>query len=79
MSYCEIIPGETPIPLKGKGAGGLSYFSSGSFGGSLCRSVWPEAMASPDSKTRQMKTLAFHILTLKYFKLNRDIEGYITA
>jgi hypothetical protein len=68
MSYCEIIPGETPIPRKGKGAGGLSYFSSGSVGSGFCGTLWPETMASPDSKIRKVNKLVFDIL--KHLQLN---------
>jgi hypothetical protein len=39
----------------------------------------PKAATSPDSKTRQVKTLAFDILTPKYFKLNRDMVRDGTA
>jgi hypothetical protein len=53
-------------------AGGLSYFSSGSVRGSLRWGVWPHAMAGTDSKTRQVKKLAFD--TLKNLKLNKGIE-----
>ena len=48
--------------------GGISYFSSGSekrpLGG-----VCPEAVASPDSKTKQMKTRV--IDTIKHLKLKK--------
>src|SRR5450830_1283478 len=70
-SCTETIPGDTPIPHKGRGAGGLSYCSSGSLGSGLGGPVWPEAMATADSKTRQVKKLAFD--TLKHFQLNKDI------
>src|SRR2546430_6030698 len=61
MSYRQIIPGEIPVPpRKGKGAGGLSYFSSGSVVDTGCEgSRPPEAAANPDSKSRQVKN---HIL-----------------
>jgi hypothetical protein len=68
---CETIPGETPIPHKGDGAGGSSYFSSGSVRGSLRRGVWPDAMARRDSKTRQVKELVFD--TIKYLTLERTV------
>src|SRR5437868_5327870 len=55
---CETIPGETPIPHKGEGAGGLSYFSSGSVGRVLCWPVSPEANVFTSSKTKQTKELA---------------------
>ena len=67
----ETIPGETPVPHKGNGAGGSSYFSSGSVRGSLRRGVWPDAMARRDSKTRQVKKLALE--TLKHLKLKRTV------
>src|SRR5437667_12072888 len=51
---CEIIRGEVSI-FRG-GAGGLSYFSSGSFRGTLrVGANWPGAVASPDSKSKQIK------------------------
>jgi hypothetical protein len=67
---CESIPGETPIPHKGTGAGGLSYFSSGMVGRGFGSSVWLEATATTDSKTKQVKKLAFD--TLKHLKLNKE-------
>jgi hypothetical protein len=36
-------------------------------------------MASPESKTREMKKLGFDILTPKYFRLSRGIEGHNSA
>src|SRR2546423_13485182 len=64
MSYCEMIPGETPVPpRKGKGAGGLSYFSSGSVVDTGCEgSRPPEAAANPDSKSRQVKNHVFETI-----------------
>src|SRR2546423_13521304 len=64
MSYREIIPGETPVPpRKEKGAGGLSYFSSGSVVDTGCEgSRPPEAAASPDNKSRQIKNLVFETI-----------------
>jgi hypothetical protein len=49
----------------------LSYFSSGTVGSGFGSSVWLEATATTDSKTRQVKKLAFD--TLKHLKLNKDI------
>src|ERR1051326_8363229 len=68
---CVTIPGETPIPHNGEGAGGLSYCSRGSVGSNLGCSAWPEAMATAESKTRQEKKLSFDIL--KQLELNEDI------
>src|SRR6266436_1489747 len=49
-------------------AGGLSYFSSGSFLGTLrVGASWAEAAASPDSKTRQVKKRVLD--TIKYLQL----------
>jgi len=54
--YGEIIRGEVSI-FRG-GAGGLSYFSSGSFRGTLCvGATWPEAVASGISELRQINRL----------------------
>jgi hypothetical protein len=50
-------------------AGGLSYFSSGSVGSGLGGAVWPDAIGSTDSKTKQMKKLVFDIL--KHLKLKK--------
>src|SRR5205807_3004728 len=62
------IRGEVSI-FRG-GAGGLSYFSSGSFRGTLyVGASWAEALASPDNKTRQMKKLVFDII--KHLKLKK--------
>ena len=50
---CEIIRGEVSIFVGG--AGGLSYFSSGSFRGALCVGAsWPEAVASATAEIRQV-------------------------
>jgi hypothetical protein len=44
-------------------AGGLSYFSSGSFLGTLrVGASWAEAAASPDSKTKQIKKRVFDVI-----------------
>jgi len=48
-------------------AGGLSYFSSGSVGGSLREGAWAEAVVSPDSKTKQMEKRVLD--TIKGLKL----------
>jgi hypothetical protein len=56
----EIIRGEVSI-FRG-GAGGLSYFSSGSFRSTFVGASWPEAMETKNSESRQVKTLAFNIL-----------------
>jgi|SRR6266404_833675 len=49
-------------------AGGLSYFSSGSFLGTLrVGASWAEAAASPDSKTKQVKKRVLD--TIKYLQL----------
>src|SRR5207302_8455266 len=65
---CEIIRGEVSI-FRG-GAGGLSYFSSGSFRGSLyVGASWAEALASPDNKTKQIKKRVFDII--KHHKLKK--------
>ena len=37
-----------------EGAGGSSYFSSGSVGSGLCCPVWPEVMAKTGSRTREV-------------------------
>jgi hypothetical protein len=58
---CETIPGETPLPHKGIGAGGSSYFSSGRVGSGFGRSVWLEAMATTDRKTKQVRRRDFDI------------------
>src|SRR5215472_9674635 len=51
--YGEIIRGEVSI-FRG-GAGGLSYFSSGSFRGTLCVGAsWAETVASEAIEARQM-------------------------
>jgi len=51
-------------------AGGLSELSSGSVrGSSLREGVWAEAVASPDSKTKQMKKRALD--TIKHLKLKK--------
>src|SRR5438067_10817164 len=56
---CEIIRGEVSV-FRG-GAGGLSYFSRGSFRGTLVVGAnWPEALASAMSETRQVKKVAFN-------------------
>ena len=56
-SNCEIIRGDVSIFIGG--AGGLSYFSSGSFrGASYVGATCPEAVASEASKARQNKRLA---------------------
>jgi hypothetical protein len=53
---CEIIRGEVSIFLGG--AGGLSYFSSGSFrGAAYVGASCPEAVASEARKARQIKRL----------------------
>lgn len=57
---CETIRGETPV--RRINAGGSSYFSSASRGSGLCRGVWPETTATTESKTRQLRTLAFETL-----------------
>src|ERR1700730_7098627 len=67
MSYCEIIRGEVSI-FRG-GAGGLSYVSSGSVRDSLCGGSRAEAVASPDSETKQIKKLVFD--TIKHLKLKK--------
>src|SRR5437868_12489820 len=65
---CEIIRGEVSI-FRG-GAGGLSYFSSGSFRGTLyVGASWTEALTSTDNKTKQIKKLVFDII--KYLKLKK--------
>jgi hypothetical protein len=60
---CEIIRGEVSI-FRG-GAGGLSYFSSGSFRGTLCVGVnsCPDAVASATGKIRKVKMLVFDGVT----------------
>src|ERR1700730_14314768 len=66
---CEIIRGEVSI-FRGE-AGGLSYFSSGSFRGTLrVGANWPGAVASPDSKTKQIKKRVFDII--KHLKLKKS-------
>ncbi len=50
-------------------AGGLSYFSSGSVGGSLREGAWAEAVLSPDSKTKQMEKRVLD--TIKGLKLKK--------
>src|SRR5438105_12730461 len=51
-------------------AGGLSYFSSGSFRGTLyVGASWAEALASPDNKTKQIKKRVFDII--KHLKLKK--------
>src|SRR5438309_6136037 len=65
---CEIIRGEVSI-FRG-GAGGLSYFSSGSFRSTLYVGAnWAEALASPDNKTKQIKKRVFDII--KHLKLKK--------
>src|SRR5260370_37673958 len=52
---CGTIGGEVPF-FRG-GAGGLSYFSSGSFRGALYAGAsWPEAPARQASELRQINT-----------------------
>jgi|SRR5882762_8879559 hypothetical protein len=52
-------------------AGGLSYFSSGSFLGTLrVGASWAEAAASPDSKTKQIKKRVFDVIK-KHLKLKK--------
>jgi hypothetical protein len=58
-------------------AGGLSYFSSGSVRGSLRRGVWPDAIARKESKTRQVKKLAFD--SLKHLKLKTVATRYLIS
>ena len=58
--YCEIIRGE--VSIRKRYAGGMLYFSSGSVGSGLCGAVWPEAMDTKNSESRQVKTLAINIL-----------------
>src|ERR1700746_996104 len=67
VSYCETIRGEVSI-FRG-GAGGLSYVSSGAVRDSLCGGSRAEAVASPDSKTKQMKKRAFS--TIKNLPLKK--------
>src|SRR5438552_3385468 len=51
-------------------AGGLSYFSSGSFRGTLyVGASWAEALASPDNKTRQIKKRVLDII--KHLQLKK--------
>ena len=50
-------------------AGGLSYFSSASVGGSLRAGARAEAVVSPDSKTKQMEKRAPD--TIKGLKLKK--------
>jgi hypothetical protein len=50
-------------------AGGLSYVSSGSVRASLCGGSRAEAVASPDSKTKEIKKRAFD--TIKHLKLKK--------
>src|ERR1700682_5707656 len=50
-------------------AGGLSYFSSGSVRGSLRVGAWAEAVASPDSKSKQIKKRVLD--TIKHLKLKK--------
>src|SRR5450759_5946055 len=71
---CETIPGETPIPHKGEGAGGLSYFSSGSVGSGLCCPASPEATVLINSKNRQAKKLA--VDTPRDFQPNKRIAQH---
>src|SRR5229473_2997854 len=66
---CEIIRGEVSI-FRG-GAGGLSYFSSGSFRGTLrVGANWPGAVARPDSKSKQIKKRVFDII--KHLQLKKS-------
>src|SRR5438552_49083 len=67
MSYCETIRGE--VSIRKMYAGGLSYFSSGSVGGSLREGAWAEAVVSPDSKTKQMEKRVLD--TIKGLKLKK--------
>jgi hypothetical protein len=60
---CEIIRGE--VSIRRGGAGGLSYFSSGSVrdGLRVGSSPAPEAAASATSKIRKVKMLVFDAVT----------------
>jgi hypothetical protein len=67
----EIIRGKVSI-FRG-GAGGLSYFSSGSVRERLCGGVWAEAAASASREIRQTKKLAFETLE----RLNTGVAFFI--
>src|SRR5437667_9706138 len=67
MSYCETIRGE--VSIRKMYAGGLSYFSSGSVGGSLREGAWAEAAVSPDSEPKQMEKRVLD--TIKGLKLKK--------
>src|ERR1044071_1773335 len=56
---CEIIAGETPV--RHRRAGGLSYFSSASWGRGLCPVAWPDAMAMLVNETRPTRNVVFNI------------------
>ena len=60
-AYGETIRGEVSI-LRG-GAGGLSYFSSGSFKGAIRTGAsWAEALARAASKNRQINKLMLEMV-----------------
>jgi hypothetical protein len=64
--------------LRG-GAGGLSYFSSGSVRDGLAVGAsWPEAMQTKNSESRQVKTLAFNILEWIIIRNSLSERSHIT-